>query len=256
MIQTNALTQNTLSMHKTVSKKLVSLTIVVIVTFLSLLLFRNNARSSENYSIVKQPAIDVYDSLKLGDAGLSRAAFEYGMKGYNYLLSDGKIKNDSVISIIDFSLSSGKKRLFVIDLKHVNVLFNTYVSHGRNSGMESANEFSNVPSSYKSSLGFYITADVYQGKHGYSLKLEGEEAGINDNALSRGIVMHAAAYVNETIAAERGYIGRSEGCPAIPEADHKAIIEKIKDGSCLFIYSPDQFYITHSAIIKASHPNV
>lgn len=204
----------------------------------------------------REPVIDLYDSLKLEAGGLSRAAFDYGIKGYKYLLSGGKIKNDSVISIIDFSLCSGNKRLFVIDLKRVRILFNTYVSHGKNSGMESANEFSNTPNSNKSSLGFYITANTYQGKHGYSLRLEGEEDGINDNALSRGIVMHAASYVNEATAMQRGYIGRSQGCPAIPEALHRAIIEKIKNGSCLFIYSPDLFYIAHSLIIKGLADNV
>lgn len=242
-------------MQKPIAKKLISLAIITLLTIFSFSFLQSNATGTEKASVYRKPVIDLYDSLKLGAEGLSRAAFDYGLKGYKYLLADGKIKNDSVISIIDFSLSSGRKRLFVIDLKHLNVLFNTYVSHGRNSGMESANDFSNDPSSHKSSLGFYITANTYKGKHGYSLRLEGEESGINDNALSRGIVMHAAPYVNEGIARNRGYIGRSQGCPAIPEALHKAIIQKIKDGSCLFIYSPDHFYITHSPIIKGIAAN-
>jgi L,D-transpeptidase catalytic domain len=245
-----------LLIQKPIAKKLISLTIIIPLAVISFFLFQKNTKGIELPLELREPVIDLYDSLKLEAGGLSRAAFDYGIKGYQYLLSGGKIKNDSVISIIDFSLSSGNKRLFVIDLKRVRILFNTYVSHGKKSGMESANEFSNTPNSNKSSLGFYITANTYQGKHGYSLRLEGEEDGINDNALSRGIVMHAASYVNEVTAMQRGYIGRSQGCPAIPEALHRAIIEKIKNGSCLFIYSPDLFYITHSVIIKDLADNV
>ncbi len=192
----------------------------------------------------------LYDSLHLNNSGLSRQAFSYAMKGYNYLLSLGKIKNDETVSIIDFSLPSYTKRLFVVDVKKGIVLFNTYVSHGRNSGKEVAGKFSNEPESFESSLGFYITSDTYNGKHGYSLRLEGEEAGINDNAFSRGIVMHSAPYVNERLIQKQGYIGRSEGCPAVPEKLYKPIIEKIKNGSCLFMYSPDKDYMTHSQIIN------
>lgn len=192
----------------------------------------------------------LYDSLHLGVSGLSKQAFDYAVTGYNYLLSQGKIKNDGVLSIVDFSLPSSAKRLFVIDLKNYAVLFNTYVSHGRNSGKAIANEFSNAANSFKSSLGFYVTSGTYKGKHGYSLRLEGEEQGINDNALSRGIVMHCAPYVSEDFIKRQGYIGRSQGCPAIPSTIYKPIIEKIKDGSCLFMYSPDKFYMSHSEILK------
>src|SRR5690349_17239398 len=128
----------------------------------------------------------LYDSLQLAEAGLSKEAFIDAMKGYNYMLESGKIKNDETISIIDFSLPSTEKRLFVIDVKKGVVLFNTYVSHGRNSGEEMATQFSNDPQSLESSLGFYTTADTYKGKHGYSLRLQGEEPNINDNAFNRG----------------------------------------------------------------------
>jgi hypothetical protein len=129
-------------------------------------------------------------------------------------------------------------------------LFNTFVSHGRNSGTDMATEFSNDPNSFKSSLGFYVTGDTYKGEHGYSLRLDGKEKGINDNAQERSIVMHAADYVNEAVVKAKGYLGRSLGCPAVPPALHKAIINTIKDGTCLFLYSPDQYYITHSRIIS------
>jgi len=192
----------------------------------------------------------LYESLQLNNLGLSKEAFAEAMKGYNYLLSRGKIKNDETISIIDFSLPSTQKRLFVIDVKKGTVLFNTYVSHGRNSGTSIATHFSNDPNSLKSSLGFYVTSDTYKGKHGYSLRLEGVEQNINDNALARGIVMHSAPYVNEQTIEKLGFLGRSEGCPAVPQNLYKQIIGKIKDGSCLFMYSPDENYTTHSKILN------
>lgn len=193
---------------------------------------------------------NVYDSLKLGALGLSRQAFDYALKGFNYLLSRGKVANNDIISIADFGEASSKKRLFIIDLKNYKILFNTYVAHGQNSGREFANNFSNRPESLQSSPGFYVTKETYTGSHGMSLRLEGEEQGINDNALSRGIVMHAAPYVNESLANGRGFIGRSWGCPAVAPELSQAIINKIKNGSCLFLYTPNKNYISSSRILK------
>ena len=206
--------------------------------------------TTEDPNCPKKAAI--YDSLKLSNLGLSRQAYEYAMKGFRYLLSIGKLNDDKIISIVDFSLPSSKKRLFILDLINYKLLFNTYVAHGRNSGKETATAFSNKEESYQSSLGFYVTQETYTGKHGYSLHLEGEERGFNDNARSREIVMHSAAYVNESLIRSQGYIGRSQGCPALPEKMHKPIIEKIKNGTCLFLYSPDQYYTSHSQILQAS----
>ncbi|RFS19696.1 hypothetical protein DVR12_21570 [Chitinophaga silvatica] len=186
--------------------------------------------------------VSLYDNMRLDSAGLSKEAFDRAMVGYNRLKEQGKLKNPDVVSIIDFSLPSTKKRLFVIDLKNKLLLFNTLVSHGRNSGKEMANAFSNAMNSFKSSLGFYTTANTYNGEHGLSLRLIGEEAGINDNALARGIVIHSASYVNEALGKIQGYIGRSLGCPAIPENIHRKVIQKISNGSCLFLYSPDKNY--------------
>ncbi|MDB5210625.1 MAG: hypothetical protein JWQ30_1452 [Sediminibacterium sp.] len=192
----------------------------------------------------------LFESLELGALGLSRQAFEFALTGYNNLLNAGKIKKDNLLSILDFSLPSGKKRLFVIDITTGELVFNTYAAHGRNSGTSVATKFSNKENSYQSSLGFYITGDTYNGKHGTSLRLEGEEKGFNDNALARGIVMHSASYVDESIIASQGYIGRSQGCPALPGNIYKDVIEKIKNGSCLFLYSPDKYYVTHSKMLN------
>ena len=167
----------------------------------------------------------LYDSLQLNNLGLSKQAFIEGIKGYNLLRAQGKLDNENVLSIVDFTLPSTHKRLFVIDLENFKLLFNTYVAHGRNSGKEYANRFSNSPESHMSSLGFYITQQTYYGEHGLSLRLEGEEKGINDNAASRAIVIHPADYVSENTVKSLGFLGRSFGCPALTNessyADHQ-----------------------------------
>ena len=210
----------------------------------------NHTALSEN-SIDNNTITAAYDSMQLKELGLSKQTFEYAIKGFNYLVNKGELAKDNIISIVDFSQPSSKKRLFVIDLNNYRVLFYTYVAHGVNSGKEYANAFSNNQSSYKSSLGFYETQNTYIGGHGYSLRLQGLENGINDNANSRDIVIHGAAYVNESLIKAQGYIGRSWGCPALPENLFKPIIDKIKNGSCLFIYSPDHAYLQKSKIINA-----
>ncbi|WP_235918544.1 murein L,D-transpeptidase catalytic domain family protein [Sediminibacterium soli] len=205
--------------------------------------------TNSTVSLVEEK-MGLYDSLDLDDKGLSKKAFEYALTGYNRLLSSGRIVKDNILSILDFSLPSGKKRLFVIDLATGQLLFNTYAAHGRNSGADMATRFSNKNNSHQSSLGFYITGTIYTGKHGESLRLMGEEKGFNDNAFARGIVMHSAAYADEEIVARQGFIGRSQGCPALPQNISKEIIGKIKDGSCLFLYSPDTYYTSHSQLIN------
>lgn len=194
--------------------------------------------------------IVIYDSLQLNTLGLSKKAFIEGLKGYGILRSQGKLNNDGILSIVDFSLSSSQKRLFVIDLQNFKLLFNTYVAHGRKSGKEYAKSFSNRPESHMSSLGFYVTQNTYYGEHGLSLRLEGEEKGINDNAESRAIVIHPADYVSERTLKSLGYLGRSYGCPALPAKVATPIITTIKDGSCFFVYSDSQKYFSHSQLLK------
>lgn len=191
----------------------------------------------------------LYSRLNLDIMGLSEEAFNYAVKGYEKLRQAGKVTNDRIITIIDFTKSSSRKRLFVIDLEKERVLFNTYVAHGQKSGAEFATQFSNIPESLQSSLGFYQTSATYNGKHGYSMHLIGLENGINNNANDRAIVMHGAGYVSEQIIRSQGYIGRSWGCPAVPEKYSKPIINAIKNGSCLFIYAPDQNYMKKSKMI-------
>lgn len=193
----------------------------------------------------------IYDQLNLHTLGLSEEAYQFAIKGYTYLKERGQVVNDDVITIADLTKSSSQKRLYVIDLKNHKTLFNTYVAHGQGSGQEFASRFSNIPESNQSSLGFYITSGTYVGKNGYSLHLNGMEKGINDKADQRAIVMHGAPYVNETLIRAQGYIGRSWGCPAVPEKLTRPIIEKIKNGSCLFIYGKNKNYLRHSKILQS-----
>ena len=170
------------------------------------------------------------------------------MEGFYALKQKGLIEKD-IITVIDFSLSSTQKRLWVIDLNSNKILYNTVVSHGMKSGGEFATSFSNMQSSNKSSLGFYITGETYNGKHGLSLKLDGQERGINHNARARAVVMHGAEYANPSILKSQGYLGRSQGCPAIPENVKNEIIKIIKGKSCLFIYHPSRSYEIASKLV-------
>lgn len=143
-----------------------------------------------------------------------------------------------VVTLIDFSLPSTAKRLWTINLITGEVLFNTYVAHGQNSGDNVANVFSNKPESHQSSLGFYLTDEIYVGKHGNSMRLKGLEKNINDKAWDRAIVVHGADYATDDFIHKHGRLGRSFGCPAIPPEITDKFIETVKEGSLLFIYHP------------------
>jgi L,D-transpeptidase catalytic domain len=191
-----------------------------------------------------------YQEWQLASLNISIELFSYAVKGYQYLASKNILHNTDIITIADLSKPSSQKRLFVINIKTGEVLFNTLVAHGKNSGKEYAKNFSNSESSFESSLGFYTTTDTYVGKNGYSLRLNGCEKGFNDKANRRAIVMHGADYVSESYIEQNGCLGRSHGCPAVPAALSKKIIDVIKNGSCLFVYSPSKKYLTHSAILN------
>lgn len=206
--------------------------------------------SSDAGTGTRKSSASVYDSLHLDHSGLSREAYEYTVRGIEELRGKGELVNDSIVTICDFSRPSSEKRMFIIDLNNYRVLFNTWVAHGRNSGKEMAASFSNLMSSYKSSLGFYRTGDTYIGGNGYSLKLHGLEKGINDRALDRAIVLHGADYVSPAFLQANGFMGRSYGCPAVSNREAAPIINTIKGGSCLFIYSNDRSYLSHSPLLQ------
>jgi L,D-transpeptidase catalytic domain len=225
----------------------------------ALLLIANSSSSLTGKPIVaKQFNIELpvvtainncYTEWDLNNTGLSETAFNNAIKGYDYLLQKKMLRNTNVLTVVDYSKPSSQKRLFVIDINTGEVLFKTFVAHGRNSGLEYATNFSNQEASYKTSLGFFVTSNTYTGGNGYSLKLQGCEKGINDKAAERAIVMHGAAYANEDFLDSNGYLGRSFGCPAVPEKMNKKIIDVIKNGSCLFLYHPTKKYINASKIL-------
>jgi len=140
----------------------------------------------------------------------------------------------------------------VFDMKHRRMLYSSVVSHGKNSGGNYATSFSNEYGSYKSSLGFYLTASTYQGRNGYSLILDGLEKGINDRARERAIVVHGAAYADPSVASRGGRLGRSFGCPALPTSVSRPIIDAIKGGSVMYIYAETPSYLAQSFILDTS----
>jgi hypothetical protein len=177
---------------------------------------------------------------------LDRDVFRLAMKGKSRI----RAKNDTLLSIIDFSKPSTEKRYYLIDLANKTLLYNTYTSHGVNTGEDLAMSFSNKEGSRKSSLGFYLTAETYEGKHGTSLKLDGLERGFNHRARRRYIVIHSADYVTDSFIKENGRLGRSWGCPALPPDVTQDIIQKIKNGSVLFIYGDDDDYLSNSKLLR------
>ena len=183
-------------------------------------------------------SISVYNQLEANSFEMpSLECFTVAYNGFSLLKEKGLVQKN-ILTLVDFSLSSKAKRLWVIDLDKNVVLFQTLVAHGRNTGEEFANVFSNEAESFKSSVGFYATGEIYNGKHGLSLKLDGLEKGLNDKARDRAVVVHGADYVSESFVKQNKRLGRSQGCPAIPVEMNAKIINVIKDKSCLFIYHP------------------
>ncbi len=198
----------------------------------------SNSLATNTSVSAEAKALNLYNSLEVNNLTLPRLeSFTKALQGFYALQTKGKIQKN-ILTLIDFSLSSNVKRLWIIDLNSKKILFNSLVAHGRNTGNEFADSFSNKAESYKSSLGFYATGEVYQGKHGLSLRLDGLENGVNDNARARAVVMHGADYVAESFIKNNSRLGRSLGCPAIPMNMTKEIINVIKDKSCLYIYHP------------------
>jgi hypothetical protein len=181
---------------------------------------------------------------------INAAAFILAVKGYEKLRQMGQITNQRYLTIADMSMASSHPRLYIIDMDKQAILLQTFVAHGRNSGLLFADEFSNLVGSFKSSLGFYITGKPYQGKHGQSLVLKGMEEGINDKAEERAIVLHGAEYANEGFVKQQGYLGRSLGCPAVPNNQVKEIIQAIQGASCLFVYAPNKQYLQKSNLVN------
>jgi hypothetical protein len=200
-------------------------------------------RTASEDSLYNKYVNDLYDSTHLASAGLNKTVFEKALTGFYNLKISGKLSNDkAIISIADMEQSSTAKRLWIIDLDKKLLLLNTWVAHGNGSGSDKATRFSNVNDSFQSSLGFYVTGEVYSGKHGRSLRLDGMDAGYNDNARKRSIVVHGASYVSQGTINALGRLGRSQGCPAVAPELADLVINTIEGRTVLFINGNDQQY--------------
>jgi len=179
---------------------------------------------------------NIYQSADLKTSGLDYDVFQKAITGYYNLKQNKKLAaKSSVITVVDFNKSSTVKRMWIVDLIKRQLLLNTWVAHGQGSGDLNATQFSNNNESHQSSLGFYVTDNVYYGKHGRSLKLDGMDAGFNSNARARAVVLHAADYVCENTIKQLGRLGRSYGCPAVsPEVSNK-IIDLVKGKNMIYI---------------------
>jgi hypothetical protein len=180
--------------------------------------------------------------------GLRAEVFELARRAYECGRAQGHFEAP-ILTVIDYSLPSTERRLWVIDMRSGRVLFHELVAHGRNSGENLAIAFSNRPGSKQSSLGLFRTAGTYEGRHGYSLRLSGLEPGVNDAAWERSIVVHGAPYVGAEFAAQHGRLGRSWGCPALAPGVHRRVIERIRNGTALFVYYPDGNWLSHSRFL-------
>ncbi|WP_231424343.1 MULTISPECIES: murein L,D-transpeptidase catalytic domain family protein [Pedobacter] len=193
-------------------------------------------------SIYNQYILNLYQAAHLDSAGLSEQVFEKALTGYYNMKYSGLLQDKSILTIADFDQESSKKRLYIIDLEKKELILNTWVAHGQNSGGDKPSYFSNTHNSNQSSLGFYLTGEVYFGKHGRSLKLDGMDQGFNSNARDRAIVVHGANYVCQETINQLGRLGRSQGCPAVPTKLANKVIDAISDRTLLFINNSDQQY--------------
>lgn len=180
---------------------------------------------------------------------LKPQVLKLALKAYTHARAQG-LDKQGIVTIIDYSLPSYMKRLWVIDVQHKKVLFHTLVAHGKGSGDISPTVFSNKPQSLASSIGVFLTANPYQGHFGLAMRLKGLEKGFNDHAFARAIVIHSAWYVSEDFNKKYGRIGRSWGCPALNESVIKPVIKTIKNGTLLFAYYPDPNWLKTSTFLQ------
>ena len=181
---------------------------------------------------------------------LNKKVLKLALAAYQKASVKGAVKKQ-ILTVIDYSLPSSKQRMWIFDVRRERLLYNTYVAHGKNSGMDTPHHFSNITSSKQTSLGTYVTRDTYIGSKGYSLNLQGLEKGFNDNAYNRRVVIHGAWYVEPDFIKRAGRAGRSWGCPSIAKTIAKPVINTIKGGSVVFAYYPDRHYLSHSGYATA-----
>lgn len=196
------------------------------------------------------PPASLAETLGREAPGLRPAVLGLALSARENARRAGLVPHPELLTVIDYSLPSTEPRLWVFDLEAKKLLFQELVAHGRMSGENWTNRFSNRPGSEQTSLGLFVTADTYVGQNGYSLRLEGLEAGINDRALERAIVIHGAPYVSRATVAKLGRLGRSFGCPAVSKAVARTLIDTIKGGSAVFAYYPEWSWLARSVFLQ------
>ena len=229
---------------------------LVLIFILSTFLYFSNAQtglSKERQLALKKAELNIkelYNELNAAQYDLSFTAFRYAYIGYQTMKKQHRLNNKELFSIIDFTKDCNSKRFYTIDLEKMKIVYYTYVAHGKKSGERMATSFSDAVESNKSSIGFYITGNTYNGGNGYSLILQGDEKGYNSNLAKRSVVVHAADYANEDYIARNGRMGRSLGCPALPENIYKQVIETIKEKTIIFAYYNDAKYLKTSKYLN------
>jgi hypothetical protein len=229
---------------------------LVLIFILSTFLYFSNAQtglSKERQLALKKAELNIkelYNELNAAQYDLSFTAFRYAYIGYQTMKKQHRLNNKELFSIIDFTKDCNSKRFYTIDLEKMKIVYYTYVAHGKKSGERMATSFSDAVESNKSSIGFYITGNTYNGGNGYSLILHGDEKGYNSNLAKRSVVVHAADYANEDYIAHNGRMGRSLGCPALPENIYKQVIETIKEKTMIFAYYNDAKYLKTSKYLN------
>ncbi len=221
--------------------------------FITLTILPNKNLFAEN---LNEYIYRIYDKLELVDRGLEYDIFMYAVVGHYNTKNVFNLSRKNIVSIIDFSQSSNNDRLYIIDLKNERLLYQTLVAHGKNSGNEYAEVFSNISNTNKSSIGFYVTAEDYFGKHGLSLRLDGVDRGYNTNARNRAIVMHGADYVSYDFIEKYGRLGRSWGCPSIRNDLRWEILPLIKNKTLIFAYYPDSRYLRTSVYLNFENASI
>lgn len=202
-------------------------------------------------AVPSRPHDDLFTALRRQAPTLHPDVLARALDAMACAVASGEAERDDTLTVIDYSLQSSKKRMWVFDVARRELLFHELVAHGKNTGARMATRFSNTNGSLQTSLGLFRTADTYYGKNGYSLRLHGLEPGVNDLALPRTIVIHGAWYVSPDFAAQHGRIGRSWGCPAVSEKVARPLIDTIKEGTLVFSYYPDQEWLGSSRFLSA-----
>lgn len=218
------------------------LVLVIALAFLFAPALQAGCKSSPSESLVK--------SLLEQAPGLKAKVLKLALEAAACAADRGLVKRRELLTVIDYSIPSTEPRLFVFNLESKKLLFRELVAHGKNSGGNKPDFFSNESGSLATSLGLFVTGGTYNGSNGYSLRLKGLEEGVNDMAFHRAIVMHGAPYVSQYAIKALGRLGRSWGCPAVRREIARKMIDTLRGGTPIFAYYPDQEWLSSSAFFS------